>query len=231
MPRQVELLDHIHNAPKYYSGYYIRTLVCNLKVKGSAPAEQNHSSTVSNLGKGSMWSISEQLTRLTERQQHHHIRNMRMENNWWFSAFKTKPRLEGNVGLQEQKAKQSLAQWPFIKIWQQNSNAAKYYDHKESDDKSSYVVWPLKEGCNENNVIVIEKGTRCQCQYRLDYDGQCSHELCIDHTFRIDHVNPRWYTRSLFNNVYPQYACIVEENNTVNQSTNSLRTEVQLDVV
>ena len=88
-----------------------------------------------------------------------------MENNWWFSAFKTKPRMEGNIGLQEKKVKQSLAQRPFINTWQINSKAASYYAHKESDEKSSYVVWPLKEGCKENNLILIKKGTRCQCQY------------------------------------------------------------------
>ena len=54
VPQQVELLDHIYNKPKYYSGYYVRTLLCNVKLKGSVPAEQNHSSTVANLGKGSM---------------------------------------------------------------------------------------------------------------------------------------------------------------------------------
>ena len=79
MPLQLELLDTIYINPKYYSGYYIPTLFCNLKCLGSVTAEQNHASNVIFLGKGASWSLAEQISHLMERQQHHHKRNMRLE--------------------------------------------------------------------------------------------------------------------------------------------------------
>ena len=81
MPLQLELLDKIYSNPKYYSGYYIRTLYCNLKCLGSVTAEQNHASNVRFWGKGASWTLAEQMCHLMERQQHHHKRNMRMEYN------------------------------------------------------------------------------------------------------------------------------------------------------
>lgn len=38
------------------------------------------------------------------------IYNMRYETNWWVPDFQTKPMLNGNIGVHEQKVKQPLAQ-------------------------------------------------------------------------------------------------------------------------
>ena len=79
LPLQLELLDKIYNNPEYYSGYYIRTLPCNLRRKGDVPAEQNHASNVAHLGNGASWSMMKQVQNGLERQQQHHLANLTLE--------------------------------------------------------------------------------------------------------------------------------------------------------
>ena len=62
----ISYLKNINGDPKYYAGYYLRTLVCNLKTLGSVPLEQNHTGNVLHLGKGAHWCIAEQCSHLLE---------------------------------------------------------------------------------------------------------------------------------------------------------------------
>jgi hypothetical protein len=41
----------MHENPQYYAGWYLRKIQANLMLNGSALAEQNHSSVVTDLGK------------------------------------------------------------------------------------------------------------------------------------------------------------------------------------
>lgn len=43
-PNKLELLDVIYNGQNYYSGYHLKNINCNMNLRGSSPAEQNHSS-------------------------------------------------------------------------------------------------------------------------------------------------------------------------------------------
>ena len=43
---KVEKLDAIYKNPEYHSGYFLRKIPCNMKLRGSTPAEQNHSSII-----------------------------------------------------------------------------------------------------------------------------------------------------------------------------------------
>ena len=116
-PREISLLDEIHSKPIYYSGYYIKSVICNLKCLGSVNAEQNHASNVRHLGKGSAWSLGKEITELIKRQQQHCLKTKTSENNWWFESNYTKVLVNGNIGEQDQLAKETLAQWPWINIW------------------------------------------------------------------------------------------------------------------
>ena len=42
----MDVLEGCYNNPKYFADYYLRTLPCNLILKGSVPAEINHSSII-----------------------------------------------------------------------------------------------------------------------------------------------------------------------------------------
>jgi hypothetical protein len=46
------------------AGYYLRDFDRNLELKGLVPAEQNHSSIVAHLGKGTNWSVVEHTSQL-----------------------------------------------------------------------------------------------------------------------------------------------------------------------
>ena len=49
-PTKVEKLDAIYKNPEYYSGYFLRKIPCNMKLRGSTPAEQNHASIIAMIG-------------------------------------------------------------------------------------------------------------------------------------------------------------------------------------
>ena len=127
------MLIKIYNDPVYYSGYYIRTLPCNLRLTGDAAAEQNHSSIKSHHIDGKTWSLMKQAQSMMERQQLHHIQNLTLETNHYFEGFHTKQG-EGFIGLQTTFAMQSLAKWPFDRIWKVNSKSSSYLQYEISID-------------------------------------------------------------------------------------------------
>lgn len=81
--------------------------------------------------------------------------------------------------------------------------AASYYAHTLFEDNISFIVYPVKHLCTKDNNVFIEKGTRRESLHRLDYNRN---NLCIDH------FNPYWYTRRVYNNLFPQFAYFVETN-------------------
>jgi hypothetical protein len=58
-PIKANCIKKIFSNPQYKVGYFLRTIEGNLKIIGSVPAEQNHSSVAAYLGKGANWSILE----------------------------------------------------------------------------------------------------------------------------------------------------------------------------
>ena len=75
--------------------------------------------------------------------------------------------------------------------------------HSETMNNIHYV-WPIEEVRTLENTVVFAKGERCSCQSRLDYDGQCNHELCVEFKFNVHHFNSRWYTTKVYNQIYPR---------------------------
>ena len=66
-PTVLEKLDDVYNNPQYYSGYYHRSISCNMVFRGSIPAEQNHSFIIAFLGKNASYTITEQIVKFLER--------------------------------------------------------------------------------------------------------------------------------------------------------------------
>ena len=104
LPIQLELLDKIHNHPEYYSGYFIRTISCNLRRRGDVPAEQNHSSNRAHLGNGADWSMMQQVKAALQRQQQHHIAHLTTKTNYWFDSYHVKHG-SVDVGIETTKCK------------------------------------------------------------------------------------------------------------------------------
>ena len=55
--------------------------MCHLDLKGSVPAEQNHSSIISYFGDGASWTIMEHIHRLLQRQQDHWNKMNKIEDD------------------------------------------------------------------------------------------------------------------------------------------------------
>ncbi len=117
-PKFIDYINKFHSNPMKYAAYTLAEVEGNSERCGSTPAEENHSSIVSHLGKGASMSLPEQITQLLVRQQH-------------LSTKKSKACLEYAVGCTTYKsamemakdrdddelAKKSLAKWPYKHLW------------------------------------------------------------------------------------------------------------------
>ena len=110
--------------------------------------------------------------------------------------------LSGSAGVETMMAKQSLATWPFKHIWIVSCKAVMNYQSETINN--IHYVWPVDELRSLENSVVFAKDERCSCQSRLDYDGQCNHELCVEFKFNVHHFNSRWYTTKVYNQIYPR---------------------------
>ena len=109
-----------------------------------------------------------------------------------------------------------------VKYLEKKSNTASLYRKKIVKKPAGHIVWPMNEKLNKTNYIRINNRDRCICKYRISYDGQCAHELCISFAFREKEFNPRWLNNMGYTELYPnnqvrrgQYHDI----NTVSQQT------------
>ncbi len=130
-PKLVDYITKFHDRPDKYAFYYLSDIEGNLERCGSTPAEENHSSVVSHLGKGASMPLPEQITQLLIRQQH-------------LSQKKSKACLEYAVHCSTYKssmdsakdresdliAKQNLSMWAYNNLWLPVQKAAIYIDTK-----------------------------------------------------------------------------------------------------
>ena len=112
-PLQASYVEKIYKNPEYYSGYYLHKIVGNLRMMGSTPAEQNHSSVAAHLGNGANWTISEHVRQLIERQNtleksfHHH------DNKLYTSCLIFRSELTLQAKKDEELAKRNLTKFAF----------------------------------------------------------------------------------------------------------------------
>ena len=82
----------------------MKNITCNLRLKGSVPAEINHSSIVSNFEPSASWTIKEHLIKPMERQQQHYNQKCKMEDiatlnaKWYESEYDRQISIEDKVG-------------------------------------------------------------------------------------------------------------------------------------
>ena len=108
-PRELSLLEKIYGDPEYYGGYYLRTLVCNLKSLGSVSVEQNHAANVRHLGKGAHWCIAEQCSHLLEKHQENTKKFNNIEIDWWYKFVYCKETYIDDDNDEDMKARECLA--------------------------------------------------------------------------------------------------------------------------
>ncbi len=84
-----------------------------MRLLGSVPAEQNHSSVVSHLGKGAMWDIWEQLKKLCQRYQHHCDLEAKEEAKQTVLTHRFKSSFEDEYADEDVNTKQCLSAYAY----------------------------------------------------------------------------------------------------------------------
>ena len=103
----------------------------------------------------------------------------------------------------------------------------------DESDGLAQLVWPSNRLVLNDDCVRIIVGDRCNCYNRRAFDGQCHHELRLNHTFKMDHWNFRWLQESEYNIEHPSitsYQTLQEptmlqaydQNASTNKSTSNL---------
>jgi hypothetical protein len=201
-PIKASYVEKIYENPQYYSGHFLRTIPGNLKMMGSAPAEQNHSSVAAHLGKGANWTIPEHVRQLIERQNtleksiHHH------DNKLYTSSLNFRSELIGQEKRNEEAAKKHLTKFAYSTLFIRSRDSSKEL-LTETKDNGSIHIWPHYRDMESNRTIVLLAGQRCGCPDRIAYQYQCCHELAVDQKIDLDKYNPRWFMSRVFRHKFP----------------------------
>ena len=190
-------LERIYNNPSLFAGWYLRKIVGNLFLNGSAPAEQNHSSVVAHLGAGASWSVVEHVSKLLERQTVLTNKRRTKDSHAYVASLQYKSRLTFQAGDDDESAKKKLSQYAYDKLWLVEYKSSERLQFAVHDDVT--IVWPngKPQTCDEH--ILISTGQRCTCQRRIAFDHQCRHELCIDGKLDLAKYSTRWLNRRTYN--------------------------------
>jgi hypothetical protein len=195
---KVSLLNSIHDNPKYYAAWYLRTIPGNLMLNGAVPAEQNHSSVVAHLGKGANWGVAEHLSHMLQRQIH--LTKLRREKD--NSRFVSTHRYKSKIDIDDETAKKSLSKYGYDLLYKIEYRRSRRLQHLNLDD-GSINVWPCGQLMDCDRLVVIQPGDRCTCQRRIAFDHQCCHELCLEGGFDTERFGRRWLNEKAFQQHHP----------------------------
>ena len=187
-----KLID-IHNNPSYYAGWWLSEIEGNLKLRGSVPAEQNHSSITAWFGKGANWQIAEQVKQLISRQRSMTADRRAQEAAWvqQFTVYRSP--LGGPEGVEEQLAMKTLSKWAFKNLYLVEKKRRKKYKPLRQED-NSIIFFRIADHDNTERPVVLRNGCRCSCPRRIAYEHQCVHEMIFDGGLNLSKYNARrWY--------------------------------------
>ena len=221
-PSKVDLLNKIYNNPQYYAGYVTKQIVGNLNLNGSVPAEQNHSSNVRFIGDVMLNSVCEHIKTLLERQQQLCNKETDLETDYIVRSHRYLPQLEGDLALEDIKARQVLSLKPHKEYFILQLKATEYLQSTFDTDDMKHNVWPANEPFdnNDKNHVSFSVGTRCPCWRRIDFNVQCKHELKINPKFKKHHWGHRWYNRKEYNLQFPSHCDFTTNNEIISVDDN-----------
>lgn len=196
-PNFIDYIRKFHENPKKYAAYTLAMVEGNLDRCGSTPAEQNHASIVSFIGKGASLALPEQITKLLERQQDLARKKSRAQLEYsvhcscYHSTFDTP-----KDSYADMLAKKHLSEWAYINLWLKAQKGAKYLETKQTENGT--LVKAIGEIWESNTVILIPKGGRCPCHKRISHQFQCKEEYIVDGCFLLEKYNGRWLHPEVF---------------------------------
>ena len=232
-PQQKDKLQDIYNRPSYYAGYICRRICGNLKLISSVPAEQNHSSITRHLGDSAMWSITEQIKNLMERQMYFlNIDEKHQDENYLRQQNYTSDHT-GVLRSMDVLAKKSLSEFGFKECWRRPLRISRSFQTKVDVDTNSNLVWKIGEEYNDSLSFNIKIAGKCSCVFRISYDCPCEHELAIESKFDVTEYAMRWLSPSVFREKYSDLLPSVNVVHDTNYTTPSFvnLTDVQDDKI
>lgn len=200
--QKMSSLQEIYSNPKYFAGWYLRQMEENLNVNGSVPAEQNHSSISSHLGKGASWCIAEHIKNLIVRQRNLTTQRRTREAERVQTTNCYKSDRGDQKGIDDDSAIRCFSKWAYEKLYLVETRKIFHLAHEVREDGST-LVWPRRKGKESDDCVVVEAGQRCKCERRVAYNHQCCHELLLDGQLKIDRYSQRWLNINAFNQQHP----------------------------
>ena len=208
---KIQKLDEIYSNPEYYAGYRLRQIVGNLGMQGSVSSEQNHSSVVSYLGKGTTLSINWQVQALVERTLLKEKERNRTVSGYRVQAESYTSKLSGQAGITDTRAKLILSRYAYETLFlPQFRKARKMTTSNSEDDMDMVTVQPTNPttltGLSSVTEVTFKKSEGCSCSFRITHDIPCAHELCaFDLLLQEEKINPRWFNQNEYDLRFPRW--------------------------
>ena len=197
-PDAVAYLDKIHQDPSYYSAWKLKQVESNLYLRGSAPAEQNHSSLQAHLKDGGSFAIVKQIERLMKRQIHLNEKRCEEENKRNLKRGRFKTATAGQVGRDLVAARKSLSNFAFDMF--KRASANRLQTKRDGDIVnvwSTKFPYEMRHQCKE--FASYEHSARCSCDRRIAFGIQCKHEYAWDGQFVLRKWALRWWNQNTIN--------------------------------
>ena len=204
-PDKVETLDQMHYDPEYYSGYYLHTICCNMYLRRSSGAEQNHASLQAFLSADISSSITFEIRALLEHRQQHYKQSCENEISVHMSSHNFQPTFSGNIAIADLDAKKTLSKYGYENLWLKPLKASSYLQSVFSSEEKVYYVWPKDSEVTNFNKRIYQFGERCCCLYRVAFDHKYEHELCVDYIFDSSLYDEVWYNHWYWNSMNESY--------------------------
>jgi hypothetical protein len=195
-------VSDIHDNPKYYSAWYLSSVEGNLKMNGSVPAEQNHSSIIAHLGNGASWSITEHTNNLIRRQVHLTSKRRQEDDSRFVQTRVYKSCFGMDEAGDDELAKRTFSKFGYESLFLPALKKKRKLLFCTADN-GDHIVYPAGENNDCETSTLVPLGQRCQCRMRLAFNFQCEHEMCIDGKLILDKCHSRWLSQRCYDTQAP----------------------------
>ena len=194
----LEYLKLVDDDKEMFARYLVKNVPGNLDRQGSAPAEQNHASYVSQIGPRSVESVTVGIKELLKRQERRNTdlneklaqysikcRGIRAT---WERELTHKYKMENKYEYKALfDAICKLSEWGFTKYQDFVNQSLRL---RCATTETAHVITKTE---NDENPTIIPFGERCICGgNKANVSFQCKHEVCRDRGFRIELFDKFW---------------------------------------
>ena len=173
-PRKLEYVKDYYDHPERFAKHYVKRIPGNLDKTSSQPAESNHASVLSHLGRGSTQDMVMQISDLLDRQNHREEKYSHEDHTYRMQSHNEAKAAEEGNNVAEAMARRKLSAWALNEFYFPAVDGAQHYEMlPDQGDEFDRV---LRKGKPADTARLIPKSGRCGCDEQVCAESMCRHE-------------------------------------------------------